>query len=266
MLACVAPVAAAGAPTSRRTLAVSAALALLASASITEALIARSNDLNAPALASVKRLAAYPGVPAEAWILGRRGGGLPPPRPRKEHCGAISGGRNRSSAGLGLARLGGRLQPDASTALGWVDSATARKSATLLHVDFPVDRRAACGEAAEYEQQDSSCGPEVFNNRIDQVVHFGGPIGRDAPRRRSCIWQAAEDSSSTLTAAGRTGVRRHRLARDDRRRETPPVRADAVGLPFGSQGSSLTLWRAEKPLRVGPRHAQVPPRADGRPC
>ena len=60
---------------------------------------------------------------------------------------------------------------------GWVDSATARKTATLLHVDFPVDRRAACGEAAEYEQQGLVVWTEFFNNRIDQVVHFGGPIG-----------------------------------------------------------------------------------------
>jgi len=37
-------------------------------------------------------------------------------------------------------------------------------------------------------------------------------------------------------------------------------------VPFYRDGASLTLWRAEAPLRLAPRPDPLPRRADGRPC
>jgi hypothetical protein len=39
-----------------------------------------------------------------------------------------------------------------------------------------------------------------------------------------------------------------------------------AAVPDYRDGASLSLWRAEMPLRLAPRPSPLPPRPDGRPC
>jgi hypothetical protein len=269
VLACVAHWVAAGAPASRRALLLCCTATLLALASLTAPLIRRSSDLDAPAIVPLERmLASHPSVPAQAWIIGA---GL-------IACAVLVLAR-RTPAPLFAAAFGtliaagslvwaDDLTPSELRRFGWVDGALPPgATATLLHVDLPVDRRAPCAEAAEYEQQGLALWTEFLNDRIDRVYHLYGDLGRAAVA--SPELRLAKQQGILLTRDGRSigpdyvvVDSRETLAGTRLRRFEP----GSAGVPFGEEGSSLTLWRSEKPLRVGPRHFPAPPRADGRSC
>ena len=269
VLACVAHWVAAGAPASRRALLLCCTATLLALASLTAPLIRRSSDLDAPAIVPLERmLASHPSVPAQAWIIGA---GL-------IACAVLVLAR-RTPAPLFAAAFGtliaagslvwaDDLTPSELRRFGWVDGALPPgATATLLHVDLPVDRRAPCAEAAEYEQQGLALWTEFLNDRIDRVYHLYGDLGRAAVA--SPELRLAKRQGILLTRDGRSigpdyvvVDSRETLAGTRLRRFEP----GSAGVPYGEEGSSLTLWRSEKPLRVGPRHFPAPPRADGRSC
>jgi len=147
-------------------------------------------------------------------------------------------------------------------ALSWVDRALpAGATATLVHVDIPRPDL-ACAESAEYEQQGLVLWTEFFNTSVDDLVHVYGTRGRDG-------------IAATPVEVGDNGV----LLEDGR--ELDPAYAvvdsrqqlagtalerfdfDSAG---GREGSSLTLWKVDPPLRLGAVATPFPPRANGSGC
>ncbi|HSC92979.1 MAG TPA: hypothetical protein VLB86_15100 [Gaiellaceae bacterium] len=251
--------------------AVATAVAAVAAVAVVAALPARlvtfSNEVDAPAMVPFQALLTeYPTVSARVWLVAAAVAGAAVLVLARTARAPIA------SVAVAFALLAGSLvwadpfDAAASRELGWVDRALPpRARATLLHVDLSVDPRERCGEAAEYEQQGLALWTEFFNTRVDRVAHVYGPIVRDG--LASPELRVAAQGGILHGADGRT------LARDyvvvDSRQ---PIAGERLArfdlgdhLPYG-EGASLTLWRAERPLRLGPVAFPAPPRADGRPC
>ena len=150
--------------------------------------------------------------------------------------------------------------------LAWVDEALPGSArALLVHVDLPPVGEHACGRRPMFEQQALGVWTEFFNTRVDRVAHVYAD-------------NAASGVPSTELVVGEGGV----LETGEGRTLAPPyvvldTRQPIAGtrlrrfdldpaVPDYEDGASLTLWRAESPLRLGPRPDPLPPRPDGRPC
>ena len=147
--------------------------------------------------------------------------------------------------------------------LDWVDrSLPPSGRATLLNVRLDTGE-AQCGAAAEDEQQQLVVWTEFLNTRVDRVLRLFGPSTHD-------------NLASPELTVGEGGV----LLRDGRPIDPGFVAADSrqplVGRPLArldlrslvpsSEGSSLTLWSVDRPLRIAAPATPLPPRPDGTGC
>ncbi len=157
----------------------------------------------------------------------------------------------------------GELSASQAHQLAWVDRRVGDASVLLLHADLtrPTDD---CAESAEYAQQGLMVWTEWFNDSVDRYAHVFGTRGRDG-------------LSAPLYTVGSDGI-----VSDDRGRTlAPPLvvvdsrqpiagtaierfAPDDVGIP--GEGSSLTLWRADVPLRLLPAPSPLPARGNGTGC
>ena len=150
--------------------------------------------------------------------------------------------------------------------LAWVDEALPGSvRALLVHVDLPPVGEHACGRRPMFEQQALGVWTEFFNTRVDRVAHvYADNAASGVPSTELVVGEGGvleTDDGRTLTARyvvldsrqPVAGTRLRRFALDS-------------AVPFYRDGASLSLWRAEAPLRLGPRPEPLPPRPDGRPC
>jgi hypothetical protein len=158
-------------------------------------------------------------------------------------------------------QYGGPLSPQQDRALAWVDRALPHGAeAALVSLAVPTDPSAACAEAAGLEQQQLLVWTEFFNTRVGNVVDLGQPatassrfhvgaggVVLDAERPLHERYVVI-DSRQPLIGA--------RLVRFD---------LDKLGSP-NQNGASLSLWRADDPVRLARAPTPVPARADGRNC
>ena len=123
---------------------------------------------------------------------------------------------------------------------------------------------ASCGRRPWFEQQALGVWTEFFNTRIDRVAHVYGQnkaAGIPSPGSSSRRRRRAPDRrrGRTLTAPyvvldSRQPIAGTRLRRFD---------LDPAVTPYGD-GASLSLWRAEAPLRLAPGRRRC--RSGGRRC
>jgi hypothetical protein len=149
--------------------------------------------------------------------------------------------------------------------LAWVDEALPGSArALLVYVDLPPTD-ATCGRRPWFEQQALGVWTEFFNERVDRVAHvYADNAATGVPSTELVVGEGGvleTDEGRTLDARYVVVDSRQPLAGTRLRRFDldPAVR-------FYRDGASLTLWRAEAPLRLGPRPEPLPPRPDGRPC
>ena len=150
--------------------------------------------------------------------------------------------------------------------LAWVDGALPGSArALLVHVDLPPVNDDACGRRPWFEQQALGVWTEFFNTRVDRVAHvYADNEAGGVPSTELIV-----ASGGVLeTDGGRTLAPRYVVL--DSRQAVAGTRLRRFDLdpavPFYRDGASLSLWRAEAPLRLAPRPEPLPPRADGTPC
>jgi len=158
----------------------------------------------------------------------------------------------------------GPLSTTQARRLAWVDHALpANATATLLHVDL-TRPNLPCAEVDEYEQQGLLVWTEFLNTRVTRLLHVYDMRGRDnlsAPlltaRSDGVLLEGGQPIAPRFVVVdSRQPIAGTRIARFDLAR---------IGSVFQG-GASLTLWKADAPLRLGPVAAPLPPRADGGGC
>lgn len=147
-------------------------------------------------------------------------------------------------------------------ALSWVDRALpSGQTATLVHVDIPRPDL-ACAESAEYEQQGLVLWTEFFNVSVDDLVHVYGTRGRDG----IAATPAEVGDNGMLLADGHELDPRYAIVDSRQELVGTPVQRFDLDESGGREGSSLTLWKVEPPLRLGAVANPFPPRAEGSGC
>ena len=158
------------------------------------------------------------------------------------------------------------VPPSASKALAWIDAALPEGAeATIVHVDTSVAADDACAAAAKDDQQFFVVLSEFLNTRVHQTAYLYQPVGRDYLGARKL------ELGPELTLLDRGKPLDARYVVVDSRipvRGRPVARLDlaSIGSDF-SNGASLTLWEATRPVRLdlqGP--VRLTPRPDGQPC
>jgi hypothetical protein len=150
--------------------------------------------------------------------------------------------------------------------LAWVDEALPDSArALLVHVDLPPVGEHACGRRPMFEQQALGVWTEFFNTRVDRVAHvYADNVASGVPSMALVV----AEGGVLETDDGRTLAPRYVVV--DSRQPVAGTRLRRFDLdpavPVYRDGASMTLWRAEAPLRLGPRPEPLPPRPDGRPC
>jgi hypothetical protein len=255
-----------GAKTSRRWRVVAAALAVAVAATLPADQIARANNVESPTATWVAELhRTLPGVPTRALLVGLAvigGVVLVGFRGRVAPFAAVAVAFTALVCGLDYS---GAIAPGQTGPLAWVDRALpTRARASLIYLGYQRPDQ-PCADGVEYEQQGLTVLTEFFNSSVDRVYRLGSAnIGRDN----------LPSPSLTVAAGGvvREGERSFapRYAVLDSRQPVVGRRLARLDLAsLGTQyqeGSSLTLWQVEPPLRFLPHAQPLPPRADGRPC
>jgi hypothetical protein len=150
--------------------------------------------------------------------------------------------------------------------LAWVDAALPGSArALLVYVDLPPVGEHTCGGRPYFEQQALGVWTEFFNERVDRVAHvYADNEATGVPSTTLAVGEGGV----LQTDEGRTLDERYVVI--DSRQPLAGTRLRRFDLDpavaFYRDGASLTLWRAEAPLRFGPRPEPLPPRPDGRPC
>lgn len=147
-------------------------------------------------------------------------------------------------------------------ALSWVDRALPDgATATLVHVDIPRPDL-PCAESAEYEQQGLVLWTEFFNTSVDDLVHVYGARGRDG------IGAAAIEvgDNGVLLDHGKELDPTYAVVDSRQQLAGTPLERFDFDTAGGREGSSLTLWKIDPPLRLGSVATPFPPRADGSGC
>jgi len=147
-------------------------------------------------------------------------------------------------------------------ALSWVDHALpAGATATLVHVDIPRPDL-ACAESAEYEQQGLVLWTEFFNTSVDDLVHVYGTRGRDGIAATA----VEVGDNGVLLDHGRELDPGYAVVDSRQQLAGTAVKRFDLDSAGGREGSSLTLWKVDAPLRLGAVATPFPPRADGSGC
>jgi hypothetical protein len=151
-----------------------------------------------------------------------------------------------------------------ANALAWLDHALPRgASADLVYLGVPYGAQ-PCASVAAAEQQDLTTWTEFFNIHIRSVTHVYAPNARDelaSPQltigARGFISENGKPFKTTyLIIDSRQKIVGKRLARFD---------LLSIDSQY-QQGSALTLWRVDPPLRFYPLPSPLPPRGDGQNC
>ena len=130
-----------------------------------------------------------------------------------------------------------------------------------MHVDIPRPDL-ACAESAEYEQQGLVLWTEFFNVSVDDLVHVYGTRGRDG----IAATPAEVGDNGMLLADGHELDPRYAIVDSRQELVGTPVQRFDLDESGGREGSSLTLWKVEPPLRLGAVANPFPPRAEGSGC
>jgi hypothetical protein len=148
--------------------------------------------------------------------------------------------------------------------LAWVDrTLPVDETATLVYIGFPEGNR-PCAQAGVVEQQELTTWTEFFNRSVDRVVHLYAPNTHDGLASKELTTAAG----GLVLEAGRP-FRPLYVVLDSRQ---PIVGQRIVRFDLGSfgplypNGSSLTLWKAEPPLRLLAHAQPLPDQADGARC
>ncbi len=268
VLACLAHWLGHGLPRRRAVAVLSAVAVVAAIAALPERFVERSNVFDYPALRPVAVLLDHhPSIPPHVWLVGAA------LLAAAIFLAARSAVAPIACVVVAFVALAGTVSwPDAvSTAearrLAWVDEALPGSArALLVHVDLPPVDDSSCGRRPWFEQQALGVWTEFFNTRIDRVAHVYGQ--NEAAGIPSPELVVAPGGGVLLTDDGRSLAPRYVVL--DSRQPIAGTRLrrfdlDPAVTPY-SDGASLSLWRAEAPLRLAPRPSPLPPRADGRPC
>ena len=268
VLACLAHWLGHGLPRRRAVAVLSAVAVVAAIAALPERFVERSNVFDYPALRPVAVLLEHhPSIPPHVWLVGAA------LLAAAIFLAARSPVAPIACVVVAFVALAGTVSwPDAvSTAearrLAWVDEALPGSArALLVHVDLPPVEGASCGRRPWFEQQALGVWTEFFNTRIDRVAHVYGQ--NEAAGIPSPELVVAPGGGVLLTDDGRSLAPRYVVL--DSRQPIAGTRLrrfdlDPAVTPY-RDGASLSLWRAEAPLRLAPRPSPLPPRADGRPC
>ena len=206
----------------------------------------------------------HPDVAAQLWVVGLTALG----------CGALVVLRRSLFPLLGVALAfaavaaandyTGPLDSSETRELGWVDRALPDGAdATLVHLGYTRPDQ-PCREQADYEQQGLVLWTEFFNTHVGRVVHLSEQVKRDlldspavTVERGGVIHEDGEPfTPSYAVLDSRQPIVGERLARLDLADVSPAFR----------DGSSLTLWRVDRPLRLLAHAQPLPPRANGTEC
>ena len=247
---------------------VSAVVVVATIAALPERFTERSNVFDYPALRPVAVLLEdHPSIPPHVWLVAAA------LLAAAAFLAARSPVAPVASVVVAFVALAGTVSfpDDVSTnearRLDWVDEALPGSArALLVHVDLPPVDGAACSRRSWFEQQALGVWTEFFNLRIDRVAHVYGE--NEATGISSPELVVAPDGGVLLDDHGRTLADRYVVL--DSRQPVAGTRLRRFDLdpavPDYRDGASLSLWRAEAPLRLAPRPSPLPPRADGRSC
>ncbi len=245
---------------------VAAAVAVAVAATLPADQIARANNVESPTATWVAELhRTVPDVPTRGLLVGLAvigGVVLVGFRGRVAPFAAVAVAFTALVCGLDYS---GAIAPGQNRPLAWVDRALpTRARASLIYLGYQRPDQ-PCADGVEYEQQGLTVLTEFLNSSVDRVYRLGSAsIGRD------------NLPSPSLTVAdggvvheGERPFAPRYVVLDSRQpvvgRQLAQFDLATVGTQY-QEGSSLTLWHVERPLRFL-RHAQpLPPRADGREC
>jgi hypothetical protein len=152
-------------------------------------------------------------------------------------------------------------------ALAWVDRALpVGESAAIVNVGFPTSGRHAqrCSSDASYAQQGLVVWTEFFNKSVDHVYALHKPAARDGfPETPLAIGPGG------LAVAAGGAISPRYVVIDPRQpivgQRIATFKMSSLG-PRLADGSALTLWRVDPPLRFVPFKGFFPAHADGHGC
>lgn len=233
-------------------------------AALPERIVLASNNVDAPSVTFFQQLdEQIPSVPLSAWAVVLASAGAGALLLVRGAAGVVSTVVVAFAAVTASTDYTGPLSRDQARALGWVDgSLPDSATATIVHVGFP--RYGPCGEGVEYEQQGFVVWTEYFNARVDRVVH----IAKDVQRANLASPEVVVAGGGLVVQEG-TPFQDDYVVIDSRQ---PVVGSRLANLSLADlgtelqEGSALTLWRIEPPLRFLAHAQPLPERPDGRRC
>ena len=257
-----------GLPRRRGVAVVSAVLVVATIAALPERFTERSNVFDYPALRPVAVLLEdHPSIPPHVWLVAAAVVAAAAFLAARSPVAPIASVVVAFVALAGTVAFPDDVSTDEARRLAWVDQALPGSArALLVHVDLPPVDGVPCGRRPWFEQQALGVWTEFFNIRVDRVAHVYGE--NDATGVASSELVVAPDGGVLLDDQGRRLAARYVVL--DSRQPIAGTRLRRFDLdpavPDYRDGASLSLWRAEAPLRLAPRPSPLPPRADGRSC